>query len=154
MSCPYKFWDNLSAADKHWFSDAIISRTPLVHAAAKAKGWPCPDVAEWLRFLDDSHRRAAGLRAVVILDSYLLLYTVGESWWVSSRVLCEEFLLAVRDDVRPFADALAIIESLAKDFGCGAVCIGTAASPSNEVYSRLLQRSGYKPLAYQLVKEV
>lgn len=149
----YKYWHDVAPSDRERYSDIIAEKLPGTIKAAHNKGWPASALATVMDYFRYDVRAAHGIQAVVINGEYLLLYTVCESWWLDKPVLCEEFLLSLKKDGN-INNCLDVIETLAKDEGCGAVCIGTAASPSNEVYARLLNRHGYKTLAYQLFKEV
>lgn len=117
------------------------------------KGWPKAALTNVWDYFDHGFRESHGVSAVIINGEYLFLYAVGNSWWHTEPFLIEEFLLALKPG-GSLAGCLSVIEDIAKAEGCGAVCIGTAAAPSNEVYARLLNRHGYKTLAYQLIKEV
>ena len=149
----YKHWYDIDPSDRERYRDIIAEKLPDIIKAAHNKGWPASALATAMDYLRDDVRAKHGIQAVVINGEYLLLYVIGSSWWLDKPYLCEEFLLSLKKD-GDIQNCLAIIETLAKDEGCGAVCIGTAASPSNEVYARLLNRYGYKTLAYQLFKEV
>ena len=149
----YKHWHTIDRYERERLRSVIVSKLPDITKAAHDKGWPSSALSRVMDYFYADVRRAHGISAVVINDEYLLLYVVGSSWWHDKPYLCEEFLLSLTPG-GDFPACLAVIEALAKDEGCGAVCIGTAASPSNEVYARLLNRHGYKTLAYQLVKEI
>lgn len=117
------------------------------------KGWPKAALTNVWDYFDHGFRESHGVSAVIINGEYLFLYAVGNSWWHTEPFLIEEFLLALKPGGN-LACCLSVVEGIAKAEGCGAVCIGTAAAPSNGVYARLLNRHGYKTLAYQLVKEI
>lgn len=149
----YKYWHDIDPSDRERYRAVIESKLPEITKAAHDKGWPSSALSNVMDYFYDYVRREHGIRAVIINGEYLLLYVIGSSWWLDKPYLCEEFLLSLKQGGN-IKNCLAVIETLAKDEGCGAVCIGTAASPSNEVYARLLNRHGYKTLAYQLFKEV
>lgn len=149
----YKHWDTIPPTFKAEYRRCIEAKLNEVVLAAHTKGWPKQSLLGIRRYFDQQVRQQHGMKAVIINGEYLMLYVVGSSWWLDKPYLCEEFLLSLTPG-GDFPACLAVIEALAKDEGCGAVCIGTAASPSNEVYARLLNRHGYKTLAYQLVKEI
>lgn len=149
----YKYWHDIDQSDRERYSDIIVDKMPEITKAAHNKGWPASALTRVLDYFRYDVRAKNGIQAVVINGEYLLLYTVCTSWWSDKPVLCEEFLLSLKKDGN-IKNCLAVIETVAKDEGCGAVCIGTAASPSNDVYARLLNRHGYKTLAYQLFKEI
>lgn len=149
----YKHWDTIPPTFKAEYRQRIETKLNEVVKAAHTKGWPQQSLYGIRRYFDQQVRQHHGMKAVIINGEYLLLYVVGSSWWLDKPYLCEEFLLSLTPG-GDFPACLEVIEALAKDEGCGAVCIGTAASPSNEVYARLLNRHGYKTLAYQLFKEI
>lgn len=149
----YKYWHAIDQSDRERYSDIIVDKLPEITKAAHNKGWPASALATVMDYFRYDVRAKHGIQAVVINGEYLLLFTVCSSWWSDKPVLCEEFLLSLKKD-GSIQNCLAVIETIAKDEGCGAVCIGTAASPSNDVYARLLNRHGYKTLAYQLFKEI
>ena len=149
----YKHLHDFDQSDRERYNDIIAEKLPDITKAAHDKGWPASALANVLDYFRYDVRAEHGIQAVIINGEYLLVYVIGSSWWLDKPYLCEEFLLSLKKDGN-IQNCLAVIETLAKDEGCGAVCIGTAASPSNEVYARLLNRHGYKTLAYQLFKEV
>lgn len=149
----YKHWHTIDLADRALYRDVIMSKLPEITKVAHDKGWPAAALANAMDYFYADVRREHGISAVIINGEYLLLYAVGHSWWHTKPFLVEEFMLALKPGGN-LAGCLSVIESIANEEGCGAVCIGTAASPSNEAYARLLNRHGYKTLAYQLIKEV
>lgn len=149
----YKHWDNLTPGERVAVNAEIHRRIPDIRATAVAKGWPQPCLENIEAEFDASLYPGHSRDAVVVNGEYLVLYDKVDSWWHSKPMLCDETILALRPGGN-FAALLASIEKLAKAEGCGAVCLGTAAAPSNEAYTRLLTRHGYKALAYQLVKGI
>lgn len=149
----YKHWDTIPPTFRAEYSELIREQIPAIRKAAHNKGWSLAALSNTDRFFSRATRLNNGMHAVIINGQYLFMYAVVNSWWSVRPILCEEFLLSLKRGGN-FGDCLAVIERIAKDEGCGSVCIGTAAAPSNAAYERLLNRHGYKTLAYQLVKEV
>lgn len=149
----YKHWHKIDDGDRERYRDVIVSKLPEITKAAHDKGWPASALADVMDYFCADVRVDHSISAVIVNGEYLFMYAVVHSWWSDKPILCEEFLLSLRPGGN-FGECLEVIERIAKDECCGSVCIGTAASPSNAVYERLLKRHGYNTLAYQLMKEV
>lgn len=149
----YKHLHELTSDEWGEYRKVIEAALPDVMRTAHDKGWPPESLTSVWDYFHKDVRDERGLSAVIINGEYLLVYALGTCWWHTKPFLVEEFLLALKPGGN-LAGCLSVIESIAKEEGCGAVCVGTAAAPSNEVYARLLNRHGYKTLAYQLIKEV
>ena len=149
----YKHLHDLEPAEWAEYGRVIAAELPGIVQEALKKGWPAEALSNVMEYFDKTVRDEYGLRAVIINGEYLFIYAVGYSWWHTKPYMVEEFLLALQPNGNLRA-CLDMVEVLAKEEGCSAVCIGTAAAPSNDAYARLLNRYGYKTLAYQLIKEV
>lgn len=149
----YKHLHELTSDEWDEYRKVIEEALPGVIREAHNKGWPPESLTDVWDYFNRNVRDERGMSAVIINGEYLLVYVIGYSWWHPKPFLVEEFLLALKPGGN-LAGCLSVIADIAKTEGCGAVCIGTAAAPSNGVYARLLNRYGYKTLAYQLVKEV
>ena len=149
----YKHLHNLEPEEWAEYGSVIAAELPGIVQAARKKGWPADALSDVMAYFKKSVRDEYGLNAVIINGEYLFIYAVGYSWWSTKPYLVEEFLLALQPNGNLRA-CLEMVEVIAKNEGCGTVCIGTAAAPNNDAYARLLNRYGYKTLAYQLVKEV
>ena len=149
----YKHIHDLEPAELAEYGRVIAAELPGIVQEARKKGWPAEALSGVMEYFKKSVRDEYGLNAVIINGEYLFIYAVGYSWWSTKPYLVEEFLLALQPNGNLRA-CLEMVEVIAKNEGCGTVCIGTAAAPNNDAYARLLNRYGYKTLAYQLVKEV
>lgn len=149
----YKHLHELTSDEWGEYRKVIKAALHGVIQESHKKGWPKAALTNVWDYFDHGFRESHGVSAVIINGEYLFLYAVGNSWWHIEPFLIEEFLLALKPG-GSLASCMSVIEDIAKAEGCGAVCIGTAAAPSNEVYARLLNRHGYKTMAYQLIKEV
>lgn len=93
-----------------------------------------------------------GLEAVVLNDSHVLLFSVGNPWWSKTPWLVEQFYIRLARG--PSSIALADVDQLARDRNCTSIVFGTSLSADDEALSRLLARAGYQPQSRQLIKEL
>lgn len=149
----YKHLHDLEPEEWAEYGSVVAAELPGIIQEAHKKGWPAEALSCVMEYFDKTVRDEYGLRAVIINGEYLFIYAVGYSWWHTKPYMVEEFLLALqpKGNLRACLD---MVEVIAKEEGCSAVCIGTAAAPNNDAYARLLNRYGYKTLAYQLIKEI
>ena len=149
----YKHLHELTSDEWGEYRKVIKEALHGVIQASHNKGWPKAALTNVWDYFDHDFRASNGISAVIINGEYLFLYAVGHSWWHTKPYMVEEFLLALqpKGNLRACLD---MVEVIAKEEGCSAVCIGTAAAPNNDAYARLLNRYGYKTLAYQLIKEI
>lgn len=92
-----------------------------------------------------------GLSSVLLSGSHLLLFHVHAPWYSTERVLSEELFVRVRPG--PLADALAAAATLASDYSCKHVAMGSLLSSNSAAHSRLLRMHGYTPVSTLLIKE-
>lgn len=149
----YKLYQDLSAQVQALVEDQIRHGLPTILEAARAKGWCTKEPDDLQAFYTPEGRAAEGIEVAWVGYDYILLFTVTQGWWLGGNILLEEFLVRVTEPA-DFSLALRDIEQLGRDRGCKSVIIGTAASPSDKAYSRLLRRHGYTEAAYQLIKSL
>lgn len=93
-----------------------------------------------------------GLEAVVLNDSHLLLFSVGNPWWSKTPWLIEQFYIRLARG--PSDKALAALDELAADRKCTSIVFGTSMAAKDAALARLLGRAGYTPQSQQLIKEL
>jgi hypothetical protein len=92
------------------------------------------------------------LEAVVLNDSHLLLFSVGNPWWSKTPWLIEQFYIRLARGTS--SAALMAVDQLARDRSCTSIIFGTSLAADDEALSRLLARAGYQPQSRQLIKEL
>lgn len=88
-----------------------------------------------------------------LVDGYLVVYDIGETWYSPHKVL--EEVMVIR--IYPGGDFLQVpkfLESKAKAHGCAMVCVGTALARSDAALIKIYERSGYQVAAVQLTKTI
>lgn len=91
------------------------------------------------------------LKAIIVEDTHLFVYTVASPWWDSRPWMMEQFYCRLRPGR---GDPLAAVEELARDLGCAVVGFATSFAPRDAALGRLLARSGYIPQSSQHMKEL
>ena len=92
--------------------------------------------------------------AVVINESYLLVFSVVKPWYSKNRsILCEDLVLRIGSG-SSFRDVVAALEHLADLNECNAIITGGALARSSRAITRLYQRFGFvlEDGAPQLIK--
>lgn len=81
--------------------------------------------------------------AVVINESYLLVFSVVKPWYSKNKtVLCEDLVLRIGKG-SSFSDVIATMEDLAEVNECDAIITGGALARSSRAITRLYQRFGF-----------
>jgi hypothetical protein len=81
--------------------------------------------------------------AVVINESYLLVFSVVKPWYSKNRIiLCEDLVLRIGKG-SCFRDVIATMEHLADINECDAIITGGALARSSRAITRLYQRFGF-----------
>jgi hypothetical protein len=92
--------------------------------------------------------------AVVVNESYLLVFSVVKPWYSkNSTILCEDLVLRIGKG-GSFGDVIAAMEYLAGLNECNAIITGGALARSSRAITRLYQRFGFvlEDGAPQLIK--
>lgn len=94
-----------------------------------------------------------GMKAVMLNDSHLLMYTVGSTWYAPhKKILLEQFYLRVGRGSGP--EALEEIKELARAEGATGIIMATSLASNDAALGRLLAQSGYSPMSSMHYMEV
>lgn len=94
---------------------------------------------------------SAGLNAVVLNDSHLLVYAQGPLWFTGgSSWLLEQFYVRIGKGCA--RSALASIDELASDLGCTGIVMATSLAAKDSALGRLFESSGYSHQSSQFLK--
>jgi hypothetical protein len=93
-----------------------------------------------------------GIKAVVLGDSHVLLYSISTPWWGGPPWLAEQFYVRVAKG--PTSYAMQAVEDLAKDNECKTIVFATSLAARDDGLSRLLRRYGYTQESTQHIKDL
>lgn len=94
------------------------------------------------------------LNAVVVEDTYVLVYNLGSPWYSPATFLEECLVLRVYDGDADFSAVTQALEGLAKHHGAKAIASATALAKSDRALSRMYQRAGFIPIGTRLYKAI
>lgn len=81
--------------------------------------------------------------ALIIDESYLLVYAVVVPWYSKNRIVLAEELVLRIDKGSSFGSVIATLEQLADDHKCEAIIAGGALARSSRAITRLYQKYGF-----------
>jgi len=127
----------------------------IARSAESGKTWasrldPDKALARFAMLLDGED--VPGVRAVVLNDSHIFLYTVASPWWGGDNWLAELFYIRVARGSTPLA--MEAIELLARDSFCSSIVFATSLAARDASLGRLLHQYGYKQESTQHIKDV
>lgn len=82
--------------------------------------------------------------AVVIKESYLLVYAIVKPWYSLSRYALTELLVLKIGKGGSFKDVTDTLDLLSEDNDCESIAVGGALTRSPAALQRLYRRAGYK----------
>lgn len=88
-----------------------------------------------------------------LVDGYLVVYDIGETWYSQHRILEEVMVIRVYPG-GSFPNVPKFLESKAKAHGCAMVSVGTALARSDPALVKLYEQAGYQVAAVQLTKSL
>lgn len=92
--------------------------------------------------------------AVIVEETYLLVYDVGAPWYSKDIILAEMLVLKVYEGGARFHHLAEALEQLARENEATAITVGTALAQSDAALSRLYKRHGFQIEAYSLYKPI
>ncbi len=127
----------------------------MARSSESGKSWATridPDLAlkQFARLLDG--QPVPGVKAVMLGDSHVLLYSVSTPWWGGAPWLAEQFY--VRVGRGPVDTAMRAIEQLAEHEQCGTIVFATSLAARDASLSRLLFSYGYSQESTQHIKDL
>lgn len=88
-----------------------------------------------------------------LVDGYLVVYDIGETWYSAHRILEEIMVIQIYTGGR-FSNVPKFLESKAKAHGCAMVSVGTALARSDPALVKVYEKVGYQVAAVQLTKTI
>lgn len=95
-----------------------------------------------LEYVVDRIIKGEELLAVILDDSYLLVYSIGSPWYSKSTVLVEDMVLRLAPGSH-FSVVTDYLEDLAEQNDCDMILVGGALARSSRAITRLYQRQGF-----------
>lgn len=93
-------------------------------------------------------------QSLIINETYLVIYDVGELWWSDKKVLAENMILRIYNGQAKFSDIMKTLDVLAEINNCGYIDVGTALNKDMDRLNQKFIEHGYEPVQYNLIKKI
>ena len=94
------------------------------------------------------------IHAVVVEDTYLLLFAVISPWFTNKTLIDEKLVFRLLDGPGKFSDVVKALEYIAKSTNTSGIMVGTALAPNDKVMVRMFQRAGFELSQSSLFKDL
>lgn len=131
---------------------------PHIEAYVKQRAWERAD-KKWIALIDSSRIEATlknlnpNIHAVIVEDTYLLLFAVISPWFTSKTLIDEKLIFRLLDGPGKFSDVVKALEHIAESTNSAGIMVGTALAPKDNVMVRMFQKAGFELSQAGLFKE-
>lgn len=132
---------------------------PFIDKYVKQRAWERTN-KKWTSLIDPTliettlKNMNPNIHAVVVEDTYLLLFAVISPWFTNKTLIDEKLVFRFLDGPGKFSDVTAALEHIATSTNAAGIMVGTALAPSSKVMVRMYQRAGYELSQSGLFKEI
>lgn len=90
--------------------------------------------------------------AVIVNETYLVVYVVGSPWYTYKRVLEEQVVIRIYPGPGILNEVVTALEDIAAKSNCIGVSVGTALADNDVALCRLYERRGFQTECISLYK--
>jgi hypothetical protein len=132
---------------------------PFIDAYVKQRPWERTN-KKWTGLIDPTliettlKNMNPNIHAVVVEDTYLLLFAVISPWFTNKTLIDEKLVFRLLDGPGKFSDVVKALEYIAKSTNTSGIMVGTALAPNDKVMVRMFQRAGFELSQSSLFKDL
>lgn len=99
--------------------------------------------------------KAGKFDAVIVEETYLLIYAVGSPWYSDEYIdFYEMGVYRIARHCATFVSVTQAMEGIARQCGASRILVGTSLPENKRALVRLYERYGFRAHAYAMIKEL